>query len=268
MTGEFTATAISGLDASLVSQFLVGATALTAGQQAAGEVSGNGSLTSFDAAQIALYVALLPSTGATGTWRFAPSSRNYVVVGSLINEDYSAILMGEVSGNWTSSVTGSFAQPMASTEAMTKESPLKGQQLKPSSPVATVTIASVKTKANQLVAVPVTVKFTGQTPSIGAYQFDVLFDPQVIQPDTVAADTAGTLSSGLSAITNTTLAPGRMRVVVYGSSPFAASGTLLNLRFRAVGKNGSSSSLSFANLLLNEGNPTSEGKAGKISISR
>jgi hypothetical protein len=157
---------------------------------------------------------------------------------------------------------------MAVNETVTRQASSKGQSPKPSSPVATVTISSVKARVNQTFTVPIAVKFAGPTPSIGAYQFDILYDPQVIQPDAVAADTAGTLSSGLSAITNTTLGPGRIRVVVYDSTPIAANGTLLNLRFRAVGKNGSSSNVSFANLLLNEGNPTSDGKSGKISVQK
>ena len=72
------------------------------------DVSGNGSTTSFDAGMIAKFVAGAPFTppgiGTTGTWKFTPVNVSYPsVTSSVAGEDYNALLMGEVSGNWTNS---------------------------------------------------------------------------------------------------------------------------------------------------------------------
>ena len=45
---------------------------------------------------------VLPGSGSAGTWIFTPVNRNYASVTTNIKgEDYIALLMGEVSGNWT-----------------------------------------------------------------------------------------------------------------------------------------------------------------------
>src|SRR5439155_17565773 len=96
--------AISSFDAAKISQHVAGPPlpALEGNQLIVADVSGNGAISSFDAGQVARYVAGIPGTGLTGTWRFLPANRNYSSVTSPIaGEDYSALLMGEVSGNWT-----------------------------------------------------------------------------------------------------------------------------------------------------------------------
>jgi Tol biopolymer transport system component len=255
---------INALDASLISQFLVRATTLTANQQAAGEVSGNGTLSSFDAALIAQYVALLPNTGSTGTWRFLPSSRTYETVGSLINEDYSAILMGEVSGDWAASLAG-ISSKLKTVDDKAGASLSNDSPVRPPKRSATVALGSGKVKMDRTISVPVTLKFTGPATRVMAYQFDVVFDPQVIQPE--AAVTVETLSSSFSVVTNPNT-PGRLRIVVYGAGSISSNGTLINLVFRAVGRVNSSSDVSIANLLLNEGDPAADPKSGKITVTR
>ena len=61
-----------------------------------------GGVSSFDAAQIARFATSSPPFGVTGTWRFVPASRSYsAVTGDLTGEDFTALLMGDVSGNWS-----------------------------------------------------------------------------------------------------------------------------------------------------------------------
>ncbi len=68
----------------------------------AADVSNNGLVSSFDAAQIARYVTSSPPYGITGTWKFLPVNRTYSSVNAIIaGEDYFGLLMGDVSGNWT-----------------------------------------------------------------------------------------------------------------------------------------------------------------------
>jgi hypothetical protein len=93
---------ITSFDSAKVAQHVSGAVLLTGNQLLAADVSNNGVVSSFDAAQIARFASASPPFGITGTWKFIPASRFYSsVAGSVTGEDYIALLMGEVSGNWT-----------------------------------------------------------------------------------------------------------------------------------------------------------------------
>lgn len=93
---------ISSFDAGRVAQHAAGINVLTGNQLIVADVSGNGTVSSFDAGQIARYAAgIVTGVGSTGTWRFTPVNRSYAsVTGSVAGEDFVALLMGEVSGNW------------------------------------------------------------------------------------------------------------------------------------------------------------------------
>lgn len=253
---------ITALDASIISQFLVGTTTLTSAQQTAGEVSGNGSLTSFDAALIVQYVVGLANTGTTGNWRFVPSSRSYASVGNMTGENYTAILMGEVSGNWAPTL-GAAVTSLRTSESTIAIPNQKRVRVTPGA--VTVTVPSLKAKPGDVLTVGV--NLSAPSSPLQAYQFDVLYDPQVLQLEATPVTTTGTLSAGLAAVTNA-VQPGRLRLAVYGASPITAGGTLINLKFRVVGAFGSGSTLVFNGLMLNEGNPAAEGKSGKVTVRR
>lgn len=115
-TGAYTVTpsktggvngAISSFDAAKIAQHASGIPpGLNSIQLVVADVSGNGSVTSFDAGQVARYASAISGSGSTGTWIFTPVNRTYPsVVTSITGQDYTALLMGEVSGNWTN--TGS-----------------------------------------------------------------------------------------------------------------------------------------------------------------
>ncbi len=94
--------AITSFDAAKIAQHAAGIPpGLNATQLIVADVSGNGSVSSFDAAQIARYAATVPGSGLTGNWIFMPANRTYPSVTSdITGQDYTALLMGEVSGNW------------------------------------------------------------------------------------------------------------------------------------------------------------------------
>lgn len=93
---------ITSFDAAKISQHVAGVATLTGNQFLVADVSDNGQLSSFDAALLARYVIGTKPFGSTGTWRFIPVNRSYATVnGSVVGEDFVALLMGEVSGNWT-----------------------------------------------------------------------------------------------------------------------------------------------------------------------
>jgi hypothetical protein len=93
--------AITSFDAAKIAQHAAGVNVLTGNQLIVADVSGNGTISSFDAGQIARYAAGISGFGSTGNWIFTPANRNYASVTSTVQgEDYVALLMGEVSGNW------------------------------------------------------------------------------------------------------------------------------------------------------------------------
>lgn len=93
--------AITSFDAARVALHVAGTTVLTGNPLVVADVSGNGTISSFDAGQIARYSAGVPGSGSAGNWIFTPAKRNYAsVTGSVAGEDFIALVMGDVSGNW------------------------------------------------------------------------------------------------------------------------------------------------------------------------
>ena len=114
------------------------------------------------------------------------------------------------------------------------------------------------------VVIPVTVQGVANK-GIISYEFDLRYDPSVIQPQADPVDVAGTVSRGLSVVTNAE-EPGLLRVVVYGAMPIDENGVLLNLRFTAVGKPGSVSPLTWERIMFNEGEPRVTTADGQIEL--
>jgi Tol biopolymer transport system component len=258
---------ITAFDASLISQFLVGATQLSANQQIAAEVSGNGTVTSFDAALIAQYVVGLPNTGGAGTWLFAPPSRSYATVATLTGENYTAILIGEVSGNWNPAgpALSLLLNAGVTTSANQIASPNGNKTGGRTNPQ--VSIGQIRATTGQTLTIPVSLTYPAGNPALRAYQFDLSYDPTVIVPDGAGADATSTLSSGFAVVTNPSN-PGRLRIAVFGSAAINSPGTLLNLKFKVVGGRNSSSPLVIGGLLLNEGSPVAVTSNGTVSVRR
>ncbi len=239
--------AISGFDSSFIAQFVVGLISLNGTQQTVADVSGTGGVTSFDAALIARYVVLLPGSGSAGNWVFTPVNRAYANVNTNFSgQDYTAVLMGDVTGNWdTSGLTA-------------------GSRMAPSKPVG-VSAGQVSVSPNAEISVPVHI---GDTTGRGvvSYQFDLTYDPTVLTPSENAAVLAGSLSQSMIATVNAET-PGRLKVVVFGTLPMNGEGVLLNLRFTAIGAVGTSSDLTWDGLMLNEGGFTTKTSDGRVTVT-
>lgn len=96
---------ITSFDAGKIAQHAAGTNILTGNQLIVADVSGNGTISSFDAGQIARFASGIPGSGSTGTWIFTPSNRNYAsITNNVTGEDFIALLMGDVSGNWINTV--------------------------------------------------------------------------------------------------------------------------------------------------------------------
>ncbi len=242
--------AINSFDAARIAQHVAGITPLTGSQLQVADVSNNGSISSFDAAEIANYVVSGSPAGIAGTWKFSPISRNYPSIsGSISGQDYSAFLIGEVSGNWNN--TG--ARPGGSDGNSEIARPI------------TVTVQNVSTVADKEIVVPISVQDVADKKIISC-EFDLRYNPLVIQPLVNPVDVTGTVSRGLSVVTNVT-EPGLLRVVMYGAMPIDVDGLLLNLRFIAVGVPGALSTLAFERIMFNEGDEGTIVTDGQVELS-
>jgi len=127
-----------------------------------------------------------------------------------------------------------------------------------------VDLPSVVGAVDKEIVVPVRVDGIADQGVI-SYEFDLRYDPSVIQPLVEVVDVKRTVSRGLSVVTNTA-EPGLLKVVVYGAMPIAENGVLLNLRFTAVGSSGSGSPVTFERLIFNEGDPKMITTDGRIEL--
>ena len=98
-------------------------------------------------------------------------------------------------------------------------------------------------QANKEVLIPIAVQGIANKDVI-AYEFDLRYDPSVMQP----------------------VGDGVDRVVVYGAMPIDMDGVLLNLRFLAVGADGSVSALLFERIMFNEGESRVTVVDGRIEL--
>ena len=225
---------------------------------AAADVSGNGNVTAFDAALISQWIASIPNSGITGTWKFTPVSRSYPNAETpQVNQDYSAILMGEVSGSWT--VPTTIAPPDEQGAVISQEKIVNGSK-KGIGVTAPTTSAAPGTE----VTIPVAIKdLTGK--GVVAYQFDLEYDPAVLEPAEVAAELSRTISDGMS-VTSNAPTPGLLKVVVYGATPVQGAGALVNLKFNAIGGVGAKSPLTIKQFMLNEGGLKVNTTDGEVTV--
>ncbi|MBK8467518.1 MAG: VCBS repeat-containing protein [Chloracidobacterium sp.] len=257
---------ITSFDAAKIAEHVAGTSLLTGNQLVVADVTGNGQIQSFDAARIAQYVAGNSQTSQTGTWKFftipnvpfpagtTPMSRTYPsVTSNLTGEDYTGLLMGEVSGNWNNTgarLLGRKSAPVGSQRAAR---------------TIDITAPQFISRTDNEVVIPIFVRGIADK-SVISYEFDLRYDPEVIQPLANPLDVAETVSRGLSAVTNAA-EPGRLRVVMYGGYPIDGNGLLLNLRFTAVGAAGSVSPLIWDRIMFNEGDPDTVAIDGQVELS-
>ncbi len=241
--------ALTGNDSAVIAQFVVGLVSLNANQQTVADVSGAGGITSFDAALIARYVVALPGSGSSGTWRFIPVSRSYPNVNSnQTAQDYSALLMGDVTGSWLNP---------AGTRPAAARGGSKGIR---------VTAGDVTASPKSAITVPVTVAADISGKGIVAYQFELAYDPKVIEPQAVPVELIGTISDKMTVTANAET-QGILKVVVFGALPLEGKGPLFNLKFTAVGGEGDETPLTLQNFIFNEGDQRNVTTDGKVKIT-
>ncbi|MBK8465150.1 MAG: hypothetical protein IPL32_04905 [Chloracidobacterium sp.] len=272
---------ISSGDAARVAQHVAGTSFITSDRQKiAADVTNNGALSSTDAAQIARFVSGLgPPIGLTGQWRFfvpdpgfptfpigpSPQTRIYdPVAGNITGQDYIGILVGEVTGNWNPTAARPAGTVNGGQWAVDRDLNAECGVGNAECKAVTVDLPQLVSSADKEIVVPVNVQGIADKGVI-SYEFDLRYDPSVMQPVGDGVDVNGTVSRGLSVVTNAA-EPGLLRVVVYGAYPIDGDGLLLNLRFTAVGESGSVSPISFERIMFNEGEARVTITDGKIEL--
>lgn len=226
-------------DAALISQHVVALITLNPVQLRAGKVSGNLTpvISSFDAALIAQWIVGISNPiNQTGKWTFTNTSNTYPNVDvNITGQDYLALLLGDVTGDWA---TGPLARP-ASWGMMPSENAVRASV--DASEAEKGSIVNIPFKIENLKGAPVT-----------SYQFDIEYDPNVLEADRVAATVEETVSSGLSVVSNAPK-PGLLKVVVFGAMPVTSDGVYVNLKFAAIGEIGSRSPINIRGFRFNDG---------------
>ncbi|MBK6751907.1 MAG: carboxypeptidase regulatory-like domain-containing protein [Acidobacteria bacterium] len=245
------ATGIFADDATAIVRHVVGLEVLTNPTQlAAAKVSGvvTPALSSFDAALISQWIVAIPSPiNQTGQWKLSPTSQPSTVTANA-TQNYTALLMGDVNQSWNN-------DPL-SRPALTE----------PTERSVLPSITSMEAEKGREVIVPFRIDNLGGK-SVGSYQFDIEFDPTVIEPVTTAADVMGTQSEGLTVISNSPEA-GLLKVAAYGALPASGDGVYVNLKFRTLGAVGSTTQVTIKEFMFNNGSDEVFAKGGRVSVTR
>lgn len=278
---------INSLDATRIQQHLVGMTTLSANQSVAADTDGNGVVNSLDATRIQQSLIGMQTANIIGQWKFVPGNRQYnALSGNQTGQDFAAILVGEVSGNWASA--SSFANGFQgdgnnenTEKALFLETSNQNQTVerfkdhpfgqfsadtKQSSdlPVSEATTganaaadiqvslpASATASNGSTVTVPITISQIPAGQPIESFDFSVFYNPAILQPTVTPGSSAGTLSANCSVLS---FSPVSGRVIVSGACAQAVtsgSGVLYNLTFTVIGAANQTSSLSFTNPATN-----------------
>ena len=232
---------ISAYDASLTLQHDAGLITLSGYAATAGDVNKNDGITSVDASYIlqnAVDLITLPFPGAGAVWDFDPPSRSYPGLSShQTGQDFTATLLGDVSGSWSA---GAGQAQAANTAALA----LPNLYAEPGERI-TVTLEIVLDQAE-------------------VYGVDIVvsYDSTVVS---TASASAGDAAPDFVAESNLNQ-PGLVRVAMAGAQPITDNGHLLSLEFDVVGELGDTSPLQITTIELNEGGVTAQPQDGSISV--
>ena len=234
---------IGAYDASLALQHDAGLITLSGYAATAGDVDKNGGITSADASYIlqkAVDLTTLPFPGAGVVWEFDPPSRSYTDLSSHITgQDFTATLLGDVSGNWSAGVDQAQAQ-LVNT--------------------ASLTLPDLYAEPGERITVTLEIALD-QAEVYGA-DIAVSYGPKVV---TVASAAAGDAAQGFLIESNLNQ-PGLVRVAMAGAQPVTDDGHLLALVFDVVGEPGDTSPLHITAIELNEDGVTAQLQDGSISV--
>jgi hypothetical protein len=225
---------ITSADASIVLLAASGAVELSPAQMMAADVTGDGTISAFDASHIARYVVGLPATGLTGTWTFLPPAKLFSsVVGTRTSEDFVAILIGDVTGNWSPNAPSNPMLEEGLTDRLSIQSVFGGSPGFIRKSAVTPEIPTVEVIAGESIRIPIRI---GDITSAGAFSFDIEleYDPEMFRvSEANPIESLGTLSANQKIVVNTR-EPGILRIAAFGTVPLAGNGDLLHVNLQVI----------------------------------
>ncbi|MCD6290454.1 MAG: hypothetical protein J7M34_08125, partial [Anaerolineae bacterium] len=220
---------ITAYDASLVLQHDAGLTTLTGHAAIAADVNKSGVINSMDAFYIlqkAVDLITLPFPGAGVVWDFDPQSRTYTNLNSnLSGQDFTAILLGDVSGNWSA---GGSTQAAAQRDA---------------EPVRLTAVMGMPDPSGMATAI---LHIDPERTPVYGLELDIHYT----QAMTVSVEPAS--AAERMALVANTAEPGRLRIALASTQPITTSKDLLRLALRLADP-GSPAALSLSDGVVNEG---------------
>lgn len=247
-TKEDEVNGISSYDASLVLQADAGLISLTGNPLTAADVNRNGIVSAMDASYIlqkAVDLLPLPFPGNNRIWSFTPLEREFPLLNTdHSNQDFTAILIGDVSGNW--------AAPQAAPPVL--------QDLTLS---ATLSLPDLEIPRNEPIAVPLELSIEPGTEILAA-DIEIRYDNTRL---TLQSATAGEMIAlnGMMLQVNSGI-PGLIKIGAAGASPIGADGTMVILTFTEVVPDASPTELLLVKAALNENQITTRTDNGSITI--
>jgi hypothetical protein len=241
---------ISTTDATRILQELTAPGTINSCQSQAGDATNNGSLSTTDATRILQFLSGTPVAGnTTGNWRFIPASRSYnPLTANQTNQNYEALLIGDVTGNWV-------PPALRSTQRVNA----------PTGTAIPVTLPDAAAGPGQMITIPILVpSLTGQ--GVEGFQFTLTFNPAIL--DFLNSDTAGTISAG-SLVSENETPPGTVNLAAARATPYTGSGTLINLKFmvQASATPGATTTLQFTQFNFGEGPPANFSDTGLFTAT-
>lgn len=246
---------LSALDAAWIAQHAAGLRSFTPEQRAAGDVGGVGTCGASDAALLAAFLVGAPQPESqAGTWRFTPPSRDYALLDQdALDEHYTGYIVGDVTGNWGSS------RPQHSADIRAGRFGLGA-----AATALLVQVAHASVPAQGRISLPLLVGPLDEQGILG-YALTISYDPAVLDIPTVSRQSS--LSADWSVVAHQP-GPGHLNIVAYGLRSLRGGGSLLNLDVLVRGPLGATSPVALERVLLNEGQPPAQARAGRITVGQ
>lgn len=227
-TGDISPSSVIMYDASLAAQIAVSLiTNPSPDQKTAADVDKNGTVLMYDASLIAQYAVGLPpnSNSHVGSWVFKPANRSYAPLTSdQTNQNYSAILLGDVDGNWTP--TSVLAKVNEDKETYTALPELWGSP-------------------GEQIVFPV---ISGQGEKIYSCDIMLTYDSKILKFFELRTTE---LSKQFQSMVNE-IEEGKLRIGSFGTHAIAEEGAYLEVVFEVIGKHGDVSKFDLESYRIND----------------
>ena len=211
----------------MVLQHAVGANTLTGYAAVAADVDKSGAINAMDAYYIlqkSVDLISLPFPGAGVVWEFDPANREYVNLNSdQTGENFTAVLLGDVSGNWSPpalhSPLFSFAMRLLSFF------PFRQSETATVDPVI-VHVQDGTISANGRADSFVTVEPNG----LDLYSLELIINYEITDTTLLTVTVEGLAEEWM--ISRNLTQPGEVRISIAGAQPITADGIVLQLHFQ------------------------------------